>query len=259
MSDEFLKALGRAGRRERDRHSDSAAEVAPALDEAAKERMVVAALDALGAPSAAQAEPRPKRARPELREVEARDAAPRDARFQGAEVRRRPLLARAGVVSALLLAASLALFVGLRKDPLPAYSASVRGGTQVWRSEPPPGAPEAPLVVRGDGELEIVLRPAEPVKRPLEARAFAAKGDLVRTLVVEISAQGTARVVGRADALLGSAGDAAAPWSVTLLVGDRVPETLREAQSRDDLRRVVVPVTVVPVTVVPVTRAPSAP
>ncbi|NOU30605.1 MAG: hypothetical protein HOO96_22120 [Polyangiaceae bacterium] len=250
MSDEFLKALGRAGRRERD-GADAAVVDAPVLDEAVKERMVVAALDALREGRGSAAKPLPERAPPELREVVAERTEPDVGPVAGATTRRRPLLARAGVVSAVLLAASLALFVGLRKDPLPAYSASVRGGTQEWRGEPPPGAVEVPLVVRGDGELEIILRPAEPVKRPLHARAFAVKGEAVRALPVEVSAQGTARVVGRADVLLGPAPEGIGPWRVTLFVGDSVPETLREAQSRDDLRRVVVPVTVV--------TAPSAP
>lgn len=232
MSDEFLKALGRTGRRERD-GADAAVGDAPALDEAVKERMVAAALDALA---------EGKRPAKEPDVVRLVDAAPR---------RRRPLLARAAVVSAVLLAASLALFVGLRKDSLPGYSASVRGGTQEWRGEPPPGAPEAPLVVRGDGELEIVLRPAEPVKRQLQARAFAVKGEVVRPLPVEVSAQGAARLVGRADVLLGPAPEGVGAWRVTLFVGTGVPESLRDAQARDDLRRVVVPVTVV--------TGPSAP
>lgn len=235
MSDEFLKALGRAGRRERD---GADALEAPVLDEAVKERMVVAALDALRQGKGSGAEPPLERAAPLLREG------------TGGR-RRRPFLVRGGVAAAVLLAASLALFVGLRNDPLPAYSASVRGGTQEWRGEPAPGAPEVPLVVRGDGEVEIVLRPADPVKRPLQARAFAVKGEVVRTLPVEVSAQGTARVVGRADVLLGAAPEGIGAWRVTLFVGDSVPETLREAQGRDGLRRVVVPVTVV--------TAPSAP
>lgn len=224
MSDEFLKALGQAGRRERD-GADEALADAPKLDDVAKERMVAAALGALGKGTG---EP-----------VRAEKPAPR-------ERARRPRLVAAGALSALLLAAGVALFVGSRKDPLPSYSASVRGGTEVWRGEPAPGAPETPLVVRADGELEIVLRPAEPVRVPLKARAFATKGDVVRSLPADVSGQGTARVAGRVDALLGAGPEGIGPWRVTLLVGDSVPADLPAAQSRDDLRRVVVPVTVVP-------------
>ncbi len=123
MSDEFLKALGRAGRRERD-GADAAVVDAPVLDEAVKERMVAAALDALREGGGSAAKPLPERALPSCVKWWP-SARSRRGPVAGATTRRRPL-ARAGVVSAVLLAASLALFVGLRKDPLPAYSASVR-------------------------------------------------------------------------------------------------------------------------------------
>jgi hypothetical protein len=212
MSDELLKALGKAGRDERAAAKAEVQDV-PALDEVARERMVQAALDELGPRGAARAAQAPRRAAFGTR--------------------------RAAVAAAIALAAGILLFVGLRKNTLPPYTLSVQGGTSEWRGDDA-GAARDRIVVRRDGAIEIVVRPDDPVSRRVEARAFATRGTLERALPVAISAQGVVRVAGRADELFGpEAGTAPEQWQIVVIVGEvgDVPASLVAGRDRAGLRR----------------------
>ena len=210
MSDDLLKALGTAGRAERDA-ANEAAKDAPPLDDVARERWVNAAFAELEG-SAPKAAPQPKRG------------------------------GRIVVFSLIAAAAIVLLFFGLRRDALPSYALSVQGGQSEWRGEEPTAASSAQrATVRADGTIEIVLRPAEPVTRPLEARAFASReGAPTKTLPVEVSGQGVGRVLGRAGELLATPERGKTEtWSVVVVIGERgaVPTTAEGARAHRDVRR----------------------
>jgi hypothetical protein len=214
MTDDLLKALGRAARDER-AAADATSSEAPVLDEVTRERVVQRALDELGAKGA--------------------DAPPAKAAPPAKVAARNPR--RAAIGAAILLAASLALAVGLRRSALPPFALSVQGGTSEWRGDERAVADR--VVVRSDGMIELLVRPERPIDRPIEARAFATRGGVAKVLPVEISPRGVVRVAGKATDLFGPV-SAASPdeWRVIIVVGERgdVPTSVAEVRARDDLR-----------------------
>jgi hypothetical protein len=219
MSDDLLKALAKVAREER-AAADAEAEDVPVFDEVARARMVKGALDELG----------PKRA----------ERAPEKT------ATRSPFGARTiAMVSAIAIAAAILLFFGLRKDTLPPYALSVQGGTSEWRGED--AAPRDRIVVRGDGAIEVLVRPDTPVSRAIQARAFATREGIEKSLPVVISAQGVVRIAGRADELLGAArGPTPEEWKVVVVVGEvgEVPASLAAALAKEGLRHAEVTVVV---------------
>ncbi len=212
MSDDLLKALGAAGREERG-EADKLAADAPALDDIARERMVNAAFETLGAPKE-QAKPAPE---PKVK---------------------RPSTTRIALFAAVAVAAAIALFFGFRGEALPGYELAVQGGASEWRGETP--GVKSHVTVRADGTIELLLRPREPVDRPVEARAFATRAGAEKSLPVEVSAQGVARVIGRADRIFSApAPGTEETWDVVIVVGDRgrVPTSVAEARASRDVRR----------------------
>jgi hypothetical protein len=207
MSGDLLKALGRAAREER-AEAEATPLDPPPLDELGRERMTASALQELSGT--------------------AKD-----------EVRRPSLdRRRLAIVAAIVLAATIALFFGLKKPALPAYELSVQGGTSEWRGDE--AAPRDRIQVRGDGMVAIVVRPEQPVAHALEARAFATRGAVAKVLPIETSAQGVVRVAGTADALFGPTQTAAPDeWRVVIVIGlpGEMPTSVAAARTRDDLRR----------------------
>lgn len=112
---------------------------------------------------------------------------------------------RKPVIALLAAAASIALaFVLLQpgqEATIPKYSLSARTGDAEWRGESAPAKKEA----RADSELQIVLRPQEPVRVPVEAVLFVIQGDVKARspVTAEISEDGAVRWIGRASELSG--------------------------------------------------------
>ncbi|HEU4533692.1 MAG TPA: hypothetical protein VFS00_06225, partial [Polyangiaceae bacterium] len=86
-------------------------------------------------------------------------------------------------------------------EALPAYALSLSGSVSELRGEP--AAPSAAAKVRPDATLTLVVRPEAPVARALEARAYVEQGGAWRRVEapIEISPEGAARLVARADRL----------------------------------------------------------
>ncbi|MEZ4267154.1 MAG: hypothetical protein R3F39_12320 [Myxococcota bacterium] len=108
-------------------------------------------------------------------------------------------LAAAAVLMLLMRPPSVSEF-----PPVDSYSLEIGGGQALQRG------PENRDVSRRfvpDSQLELVLRPATPVESPLALRAWRRQADGAWQLwepAVEWSADGAARIVGNAGALLGT-------------------------------------------------------
>lgn len=210
MSDDLLKALGRAARDDR-AEADIEVKSAPALDEATREAWVDRAFAEL---------PKPEK--------------------KGTLARRRIL---PFVGAGLALAAALALYVTTRENELPSYELAVQGSTREWRGDET--APQSKIQVRADGMIEILARPARPLTFPIEARAVATHDATTKTLPVDVSSQGVARVSGNVRELFAMPERGAEEWRVVLVIGERghVPASL---ESRDNLRKTEIVVVVTP-------------
>jgi hypothetical protein len=245
--DDLLKMLGGAARDDRARAPEGEEEVgalAP-LDEAAREAMVEAALSALARPGDA---PSPDRTPPSSpRETGAREKAPPAkvvplAANANSASKARTVVARlsrwqAGAAAALAVAAALAFVLFFRSegptdDSLPAYHLSLSGSVSEVRGDVP--TPSATAKVRPDSTLTVVLRPDAPTARALEARAFVEQGGSLRRVEapVELSPEGAARLVARADRLFNPPRGA---HRLVVAVGPR--GALPEATSLEALRR----------------------
>jgi len=119
-----------------------------------------------------------------------------------------PAWRRAAIIAGPLAAAAvvvLALRFRHPTDPsalLPEYALDVSGGDRATRSGAP--AERGPLELHRASRLEIVLRPATAVQRPVEVRAFLVQGTDVRPWAppMERSADGAVRIAGEAGTLL---------------------------------------------------------
>lgn len=112
---------------------------------------------------------------------------------RGASFRR---LAAAG--TALAMAAAVALMLTRPHAPgatLPAYALALSGGEAIDRGEPDATLP----VLRRGSRLTLTLRPATPVRGPVEARAFLVQAGRTVALdaALQLSADGAVRLVAR--------------------------------------------------------------
>lgn len=130
---------------------------------------------------------------------------------------------RAAVIVAPLAAAAVIALVLVRRPPsedgapsLPAYLMDFQGGDRTTRSAEP--APSGPAELHRGSHVEMVLRPATAVNRPVTVRAFAVQGDAVRALELptERSSDGAIRIQGEAGTLFH--GVPAGRWDVALVV-----------------------------------------
>ncbi|WP_437313099.1 hypothetical protein [Sorangium sp. So ce385] len=143
--------------------------------------------------------------------------------------RRRALVAMASTGLLATAAAALLLFRPAAGPPFPGYTLSIAGGERNARGAP--GAPAAPRI--GPGSLvELVLRPATPVRGPVAVRGVLVQGGRRETWrpPVEITADGVVRIAGTREALFPGLPDG--PWEVVLAVGrpDALPADPAAAQ-----------------------------
>lgn len=245
MTDDLLKALGAAGRDERTA-ADKAAEDAPPLDAAARERLVDDALAALGGDAPTAVTP-PETASPTPTTSRAPSSSTRPDALVPAPPRRLRPLVFAPLAAAAAVLLYLFAFAGHRgSSALPSYDLAVQGGQSEWRSDDPKAMARERVTVRADGTVELTLRPATPVALPLEARAFATREGVEearlepKLLPVEVSGQGVARVFGRASDLLATPPVGTSErWTILVVVGPRgdVPTTIAGARASRDVRR----------------------
>jgi hypothetical protein len=137
-------------------------------------------------------------------------------RLGARRIPRRALLASAP----LLAAAGVVLFIRRRPSgDLPSYDLEVTAGASETRG----GTSPHDDVIRGEGFLSLVARPAVRVDRPLAARAFLEATAGWRELASpRLSPSGVVRLAGRLADLLG---DVEGPVRIHLVLG--APELIR--------------------------------
>jgi hypothetical protein len=112
---------------------------------------------------------------------------------------RKPAIA---LMAAAAAAAVTFLLIDRQPEVAPRYALVAKAGDAEWRGEV---AAVAKKETRADSEISLVLRPEKPVEGAIEASLFVVKdGQKARSPVAaEVSADGAARWIGRADELSG--------------------------------------------------------
>jgi hypothetical protein len=115
---------------------------------------------------------------------------------------RRLWLGASAAAAALAAALLVLLWPAPAREPLPAYTARLAGGTQEWRAgEPEPEGGEAGgrANLAPGNALEIVLRPGESVAGRLAAETFLFRGGRLEPWPVplQVSEHGAVRIAGR--------------------------------------------------------------
>ncbi len=215
MSEELLKALGRVARADR-AEADVESNAASPIDDDTRNRLADRALAELATGST-----------------------------KSSSSKRLRIIVPAVAASGLALAAALFLWIGSPKNALPGYEVAVQGSTREWRGEE--NGPQRKLQVRADGTIEILARPQTPVAFPVEARAFAMHDTTTKTLPVDVSSQGVARVAGNVREIFSMPAHGPEEWRVVIIVGERgTIASLPPDAASSDLRRTEVVVLVTP-------------
>jgi hypothetical protein len=130
---------------------------------------------------------------------------------------------------ALAAAAAIALFFLFRRDDpeMPLYAFELSGNVADVRSDGP-RVVEQHATLNRNATLQIVLRPASPVRTPIEARAVLVRDGKPRPWnpPLEISSEGAVRIVGPVATLLP---DTDAPWEILVAIGPKVPADIMAA------------------------------
>jgi hypothetical protein len=181
-----------------------------------------------------------------LREIEATPIDPRRAAaiIDAAAARalgamRRPARAPSGwhtarprlyaIGGAIALAAGVALVLGTRSAPLPAYEATLLGGGES-AERGPSAASERTLRVGPGTEVDLVLRPDTRVKGAVAGRAFVRIDAELRpwSAAIEVKDSGAIRVHGSFTESLGGVAEA----ELVLLIGRPASLPSDDAQAR---------------------------
>jgi len=113
--------------------------------------------------------------------------------------RRRSRIVTTALALGLVAGGVMLAVVGppFRGEGLPPYQLEVTGGTETTRGAARPD-PEAPIVLRGNATLELVLRPQKPYPSPVTARVFLVVGrqESVWSATMEVAPSGAVHLVG---------------------------------------------------------------
>jgi len=125
---------------------------------------------------------------------------------------------------AFAAAAAIALFFLWPRDrgsELPLYAFELSGNVAAVRADGPKVV-EQKATLHRDATLQIVLRPASPVKEPVKAAAVLVREGKAWAWSppLQISAEGAVRIVGPVKTLLP---DTDAPWEILVAIGPTVP------------------------------------